>query len=355
MFVLADRGWTNPPLIWDAIRSRQNMQGRKSGVNFLLPAACLVLIGAIQQPLYQLLVEVSTISVVTCRDVPSWSSFADNCTDFPLYERIGREKEPANMALGELWIILSRVVSELASISIDEPQTHLWSVNATYKPSTNYYGSSSVGTTSLRFWVFMRNDISISKYLTEPMPDFFVAGLPAKTTTGVLRQHILRLNSSISCEEVDTGEFPSPCPGNQPLAVFWKRFLDTDVRICVPGDYTAFPWTLSRSSQNHTEEIYIDVKDTSIGRKNRNTDGSHFNASSTIHCTATTTRGYFELGNDWSNNTYGPLLAHWPDPAEMAENFNDWSDSYGDCPGYVPSDMYVKWRKTRVCTDARQR
>jgi hypothetical protein len=88
--------------------------------------------------------------------------------------------------------------------------------------------------------------------------------------------------------------------------------------------------------------MYIDVKDTSSGQKNMNTDGSYINAISTIHCTATTTRGYFELGNDWNNNTYGPLLAHWPDPAEMAENSNDWSDSYGDCPSYVPSDMYVK-------------
>jgi hypothetical protein len=207
---------------------------------------------------------------------------------------------------------------------------------------TNYYASIGVGTTSLRYWVFMRNDISLqSKLVDEPIPDFFVAGLPAETATGVLRQHILRLNSSISCEEVDAGEFPSRCPGEQPLTVFWKRFLDTEVRICVPGDYTAFPWSLRRSRQDLTEEMYIDVKDLSIS--DQDTEDPTFNTSSTVRCTATTTRGYFELGNNWNNNTYGPLLEHWPKPAEMAENFNDWTDSYGDCPDVIPSDMYVRW------------
>ncbi|CAN9447127.1 unnamed protein product [Alternaria alternata] len=147
----------------------------------------------------------------------------------------------------------------------------------------------------------------------------------------------MRLNSSISCEEVDAGEFPSQCLGKRPLTVFWERFLDTEVRICVPGDYIAFPWSLSRSRQDLTEEMYMDIKDLSIS--DQDTEDPAFNTSSTIRCTATTTKGYFELGNNWNNNTYGPLLEHWPNPAEMAENFNDWTDSYGDCPDIIPSDI----------------
>ena len=67
-----------------------------------------------------------------------------------------------------------------------------------------------------------------------------------------------------------------------------------------------------------------------------------------------TTRGYFELGNNWNNNTYGPLLEHWPDPAEMAENFNDWNGPI-QCSNNVPSDTYVTWKNTRTSTDTNQR
>jgi hypothetical protein len=59
------------------------------------------------------------------------------------------------------------------------------------------------------------------------------------------------------------------------------------------------------------------------------------NTSYTIHCTATTTRGYFELGNDWNLNTYGPLLDQWPNRVQMAEDFNDWTLT--DLGGYIPS------------------
>jgi hypothetical protein len=335
MFALADRGWTSVPLIWSSIRMRQKKPGRKSSAAFLLPAAGLILFGAIQQPLYQILVREGTLSVTTCRDVPSWQRF-DICKGMTLYRPIGRDIEPAQMAMAEHLVIRSRMASELASISIDESQSTLWSVNATFdvNPFVSDRGFDSQ-TKSLRYRVFQHN-----------LRDFFVAGLPINTTTGVLRQHLMRLNSSLSCEEIDPGNFPSPCSGDRPFVVSWEGVIDTDVRICVPGNYTAVPWTLSRSRQEHTEEMYIDIKNTDIpSNAEWNSTNPRFNTSSTIRCTAMTTRGYFELGNDWNNNTYGPLLEQWPDTAEMAENFNDWTDTSGShgerskVESYVPSDM----------------
>jgi hypothetical protein len=351
MFALADRGWTSVPLIWRSIRMRQKKLGRKSSAAFLLPAAGLILFGALQQPLYQILVREGKLSVTTCRDIPSWRKF-DNCTGSGLYRSIGRDIEPAQMAVAEHLVIRSRMASDLASISIDESQSNLWNVNATYDVdsiiSHREFNSQSK---SLRYRVFQR-----------VLPDFFVAGIPVGSTTGVLRQHLMRLNSSLSCEEIDPGDFPSPCPGDRPFIVSYEGVVDTDVRICVPGNYTAFPWTLSRSRQEHIEEMYIDIKDTYVPSNTRwNSANPPFNTSSTIRCMATTTRGYFELGNDWNNNTYGPLLEHWPDAAEMAENFNDWTDTRGShvqgpkVASYVPSDMYVRRRTIQMDTDARQR
>jgi hypothetical protein len=93
--------------------------------------------------------------------------------------------------------------------------------------------------------------------------------------------------------------------------------------------------------------MYIDVKDTSIGRdeviSDLESENPPFNTSYTIRCRAATTRGYFELGNDFNNNTYGPLLEQWPNKAQMAEIFNDWTDTGAEEPEpYIPSEMYVR-------------
>jgi hypothetical protein len=124
----------------------------------------------------------------------------------------------------------------------------------------------------------------------------------------------MKLNSSISCEEIDPGEFPSPCPGDRPFTVFWERFIDTDVRICVPGSYIACPWSLRHCFQELIKEIYLEIKDKSFVRDDRSgqdwwdSENPPFNTSYTIRCTETTTRRYFEQGKDWNNNTYGTLL-----------------------------------------------
>ena len=266
------------------------------------------------------------------------------------------------MAIAEHLVIRYRMASELASISARETQSNLWSVNATYKASLKDLGGPFyIGPKSLDYWVFPRG--ALSNAPSDTIPDFFVAGLPVETTTGVLCQHLMRLNSSTSCEEIDPDDFPSTCPGDRPFTVFWQRIMDIDVRICVPGNYTAFPWTLSRSRQEHTEEMYIDIKDISIDNspESWNSGNPQYNISYTIRCTAKTTRGYFELGNDWNNNTYGPLLEQWPNKAQMAEQFNDWTDtgvwgsSWDEVEPYVPSDVYVRRGKIRLGTDARQR
>ena len=356
MFALADRGWTNASLIWSSIRTRPSMPGGKSSAAFLLPAACLIILGAIQQPLYQILVRVSTVSVVTCKDIPSWYRF-ENCTGSQLYGEVGRDLEPAQMANAEYSVMLSRVSSGLASISGHESQPRLWSANTTQKAADDKFSGDDIVPDSLNHWVFQRKANSTPK--TDPVPDFFVAGVPAGTTTGVLRQHLMRLSSSIRCQEVDPGEFPSQCPGDQPFNVTLEQVWVTHMRICVPGDYTAFPWNLNRSRQEHVEELYIDVVDKGDTFDDHPTHPTP-NISHTIHCSATTTRGYFEMGNDWNHNTYGPLLEQWPDAVQMAEEFNDWTDtsrwgkSWEEVKPYVPSDVYVRSVQTQRHTNAWQ-
>ena len=154
LFALADRGWTNPSLIWRSTRTRPSIPGGKSSAAFLLPAACLILFGAIQQPLYQILVGSGTVHVATCMDIPYWNS---NCSarGYRLYTEVGQDIEPAKMAIIPHLLIRSRVALGLASITPDEAQSYLWSVNATYHPdpTISWSGLSS----SLRNWVSIEN------------------------------------------------------------------------------------------------------------------------------------------------------------------------------------------------------
>jgi hypothetical protein len=133
----------------------------------------------------------------------------------------------------------------------------------------------------------------------------------------------MRLNSSVHCEEIDRADFPSTCPGENPFAVSLRRANDTNIRVCVPGKIGTFPWTLTRNRQDIAEELYLDLFDgdptSSVNFKN---------ITATIKCEAKTTRGYFELGNLRTNETYGSLLNRWPEPQHIETDYNDWVRTY---------------------------
>jgi hypothetical protein len=130
---------------------------------------------------------------------------------------------------------------------------------------------------------------------------YFLAAFPNATTTGVLKQRVMRLNSTINCDEIRPSEFPSSCRGDYPFFVNITRAGRTGIRVCVPGRRGAFPWQTTRNMQNITENVYLDV----VG------------SNSTIftrHCSVSTVRRYFELGNYRNGDTHGFLLDRWEEP-----------------------------------------
>lgn len=342
VFTLADRGWTNIPALWKAIWSRPNSStsGTKWAGTFLLPAACLILIGAIQQPLYQILVNVEAIPVATCGDTKYQflSRNSSHCTDrtSSAYRPLGIDIEPSQMDHVYHNTFLRRLKSDLESVSIDEKQPHLWS---DYMPAESWLESRSLWSGALdEKFQSLRPWLSGFAQKNYKLPQFFVAGLSSNMTTGVLREHLMRFNSSITCELIDRASFPSSCPGQGPFTATLKKSKDTDIRVCVPGEIGTIPWTRSRNRQDITEQLYLEIRDGDFSGKH--SQSGYSNISAAIRCEGKTTRGFFELGNIWNNDTYAGLLGHWPDQERMLYGYNDWVATSIGGAGFVPSERY---------------
>jgi hypothetical protein len=340
LFALVDGGWTSVAALWSSLKTR-GKKGPGREVKFarwyLLPGAALILLGAIQQPLVQVLVQTETVYVATCSDL----GFLPRCNGRALYfpssgpRSIGVDIEPAQMANTYHAEILPRITAELASVSVDQDQPSVWS---DYSPGRlqRYmsYDHTSAQTTPLRNWIFPPTFYS-SGDKERTLSRFFLSGMPNNATTGTLRQHAMRLNSSVGCSKIAKTDFPVPCPGEEPFTATYEMANDISVRICVPGKLGVFPWTLSRNRQDIVEALYLDMWDT---HKYRALDLDGDDTDSTVRCEVKTTRGYFELGNLRNNATYGPLLEKWPDADVMARDFNDLvSADYGKT-AFVPTE-----------------
>jgi hypothetical protein len=118
----------------------------------------------------------------------------------------------------------------------------------------------------------------------------------------------MRLNSSIDRTNIPQSESPfggSTCVGARPFIV---NSLPTNgstrhLGVCVPGNFKEFPWTLSRNRQDITEYGFFHI---GYDRGYENNTYQH-NINRTLRCTARTTRGYFELPNQYNNYTHEPL------------------------------------------------
>ncbi|KAJ5827341.1 hypothetical protein N7447_004104 [Penicillium robsamsonii] len=302
-FVLADRRWSDPTVIVEAFRST----GSGISSRFLWLGMALVLLSAAQHPIQQLLVSWESVPVMTCLDDPSGSC------GWTAPVVVGYDPEPADLATIRQNRVVQEVMSSLAIFNELDFETHMWPDPSYLSDERNRSGDPPFRQT-LRYWTDKRSDPLFTP--TDKSANFFVTALQNGTATGVLREHAIRLNSSAVCEKIPPAEFPSTCLRKRPFKTSFSHPL-LDIRVCVPGEYGVFPWTLSRHRQDINEHLFLDVVD------RRNVGLSLSIANFTLHCTASTTRGYFELGNYMNSQVYGPLIDRWPDAETMVENFND--------------------------------
>jgi hypothetical protein len=263
--------------------------------------------GIVQQALQALLITIEPVISASCADIPRGRCGGRNSIT------IGYDPDPWAMSRVAHNLVASEVTNILETFSDTEVQPYLWADDP-------HGGSEDAliqwSNPSNLAWHLLYQHGSDGERIS-PGSRYFVSSLPNGTETGVLRQHALRLNSSVSCENVTASEFPEVCAGSRPLSLEVRR-NNVNVSICVPGEIGRHPWTLSRNRQDLEEELFLDLQ-----YAGENNSWYNYPSVFTLHCTASTTRGYFELGNWMNKHVYGPLLDQWPDERTIERETNN--------------------------------
>lgn len=307
-FALADRGWSNLGILWEAwppwkdnrARPGEHKGQRKwaaPGSGFLWLAALFLLICGIQQPIREGVVSIEQILVMAQSDNLASSKFRSMFYD--TIDLLGYDPEPDDLSSIPEDVVSQNLANTLVSFTRFEIPRYLWSDHGADFP----FKLQTVGGKRYGPW-------------SQPQSGFFVAALPDNTTTGVLRHRSMRLNSTAECSEIDRSAFPSSCGGERPFTSSFRRD-QLEVRVCAPGHRGSYPWKITRDRQDISEEFFIAASGSS-----NNSEALEM----TRHCTVRTTRGYFELGNYRNDDTPGPLLERWvePDPYVERGKYNDW-------------------------------
>jgi len=153
------------------------------------------------------------------------------------------------------------------------------------------------------------------------LPDPFLAQLPPDYSTGILRQYLLRINSTARLDRITESEFPADCD-SIPDAFYvhyaavnpngWDTigWDDWSLSVCMPANMSRSPWQATRDRQDFSEELYLNISfDRVYLMPDDDIPGPR---ASLFKITVDTTAGYFELPNYTNGQLPGPLLDHDP-------------------------------------------
>jgi hypothetical protein len=163
----------------------------------------------------------------------------------------------------------------------------------------------------------------------------YLAPLPVGFHTGLVKQLIPRINSTVEWETVSSDSVFNNCVGSpNSFHALYAKPPGTDqdaqkgwsIEICMPGDQSASTWKNTNRRQDFTEELLMDI---SVMGYDSN---SKYHSNSDVHrtrevreialtggkfrVTSKTTAGYFELPNYMNGGQAGPIIDGQPDDSE---------------------------------------
>ena len=126
-----------------------------------------------------------------------------------------------------------------------------------------------------------------------------------------MTQFMLRMNSSVSFQNVSRTDFPSGCNATSDAYYIEYSYNTTllNVQVCMPDGASQSPWKATRDRQDTTETMFLDIHSNSL--INQATFDNNI-GNITFKLTVNTTLGYFELPNYNNSGIAGPLLAKDP-------------------------------------------
>lgn len=165
-------------------------------------------------------------------------------------------------------------------------------------------------------WPCFQGDIATFGNLSS-LEDPFIAQPTPGYSTGLIRQFLPRINSSVHRQEVQASEYPTDCQSRP--GAFWVHYGSTtqqspavvgwgswSLDVCMPANQTHSPWHATRARQDFSEVLYLNISLTSTGPE------SYFETpqeqGGLFKITMNTSAGYFELPNYMNGQMQGDLL-----------------------------------------------
>ncbi|KAK1967095.1 hypothetical protein LY78DRAFT_577074 [Colletotrichum sublineola] len=295
-------------LKWRAFVSR----GESS--SYLVLATGLLMLAAVQPPLQALLMPASSRLVYPCdssRHLSKWDRSCDGAKTRA--QKVGKDAEPVLLRETGASLIVGAVRSRMVNITSSDIQENLWRDGDTQRS-------------------FMTGETQAYN------ESFWVSAVPAGTTTGPLRQHSIRLSSSVECDVAGRDAFPVSCDG---YATSLEGF-GVVLRTCMPGSHTntdnGFP---ARRRRDVEEILFVDAQISAEAAKSK--DFLPEPAENiTIKCVARTTRAFFEIGNLHTGSRPSDIVDEWPADEDMAR-FHDY-DWLGNL---ITNESQDDWNRDR--------
>ncbi|KAM0722938.1 hypothetical protein Q7P37_001136 [Cladosporium fusiforme] len=301
---LADRGWTDPHVFLKLLSGGWKQHASK----LLFLAIFLNIFGAVIAPLQSF-----WLSTTTIKRPNRWQPL--NLTDISDFDI--QESSFTSGGMGEEQVLHMRAA--LTTTNNVAPQIRLW-----MRQPDNCVELDGLSPSDMRQMADLDSD-DLPAFCTPPvhvknfgnmrmLPDPFLAQMPSDYSTGLIRQYLLRLNSTAHRDVITEAEFPANCD-SIPDA-FYARYagnVSTDdelgpgvwsLEACMPTNATESPWLPTRDRQDFSEHLYLNIS--ADDPYNDDTPGGYFKV------TLNTTAGYFELPNYMNGQQPGPLLDHDP-------------------------------------------
>ncbi|PPJ59969.1 hypothetical protein CBER1_10150 [Cercospora berteroae] len=291
LMVLADKGWTDPVTIAKVFFGN----GTRFGSRLLFFAVLLNILGASITPLQTMLVTPKIIktptestSVIFLADIPD--QFKDSWDNN----------------------VVTVMTRNALSTSNTTPQARLWQ---------NEFNCSMLDSNLTEQCLLGTATLGQISQMSNP----YFAQLPAGTHTGVIKQFLPRMNSSVRWESVPAEAMPANCaslPGSFYVHYSnstWPPESDWDlmggapknwsIEACMPGNQSAIPWKSTYHRQDFVEELYLNISIMGYDWQHASEQppGSpHFGG--VFKVTSNTTAGYFELPNHMNGGKAGHII-----------------------------------------------